>query len=62
MLYAFLTFIYGIGFGLTFIGEACLLALIDRKTSLPLFCAKVIAWPLTWAAFGYKIWESERHL
>jgi len=59
MLTIILIFIYGIGFGLTFIGQLAIIGLSNINTSLALFCAKVICWPLTWGIFGYKIWKND---
>lgn len=61
MLIAILTFMYGIGFGLTFIGKLFIIALSSGKSSAKLFWLKVFSWPLTWGTFGYKIWKNDRH-
>jgi len=50
--------IYGIGFGLTLVGGALYLIVLNGLHHTPNFfklILGVIVWPITWAILGYKL-------
>lgn len=55
MLWLFLAMLYGMGFGLTLIGQLLLIGLIRTNTTWLKFLSKVVFWPVTWFLFGYGI-------